>query len=111
MAQTRARSGQVVRLRPFGTALAGARTQAVLKAAQLEVVRLVLQRGAGLPIHAAPGEITLLGLEGRVELGLPTHKVELGPGDFIHLAAGEPHALHALEAVSLLLTLRLATAD
>lgn len=111
MAQAHARSGKVVPLRPLGAALATARTHALIKARQLEVVRLVLPAGGMLPEHAAPGEITLLGLEGRIELVLPTGCVELGPGDFIHLAAGERHALRAREPASLLLTLRLGIAD
>lgn len=111
MAQAHARSGEVVSLRPFGATLPDARTQAVLKAPQLEVVRLVLQAGAELPRHAAPGEITLLGIEGRVAFAVGERELELGPGDWIHLGAGEPHALRALEPASLLLTLRLTAPD
>jgi quercetin dioxygenase-like cupin family protein len=105
MAQPHTRSGEVVALRPLGAALAQARTTALLKARQLEVVRLVLAAGRSLPQHAAPGEITLLGLEGQIELTTPSGRVEIGPGDFIHLAAREPHAVRAVRDASALLTI------
>lgn len=59
MAQTHARSGQVVSVLPLGDRLGSVRTTAILKANQLEVVRLVLPAGKGLPEHSPPGEITV----------------------------------------------------
>jgi len=105
MAQPHAVPGQVVSVRPLGAALAGARTTALLKARQLEVIRLVLHAGQALREHAAPGEITVHCLEGSVEFTLPGHRHVLAPGDWIHLAAREPHALHALSDTSLLVTI------
>jgi quercetin dioxygenase-like cupin family protein len=59
MAQIHARSGQVVSVRPWGDRLSGSRTTAILKADQLEVVRIVLEAGKYLREHSAPGEITV----------------------------------------------------
>ena len=42
MAQTHALSGQVVSVRPLGEHLKGAKTTAILKAEELEIVRVVL---------------------------------------------------------------------
>ena len=90
-------------------AAAGERTQALLKAQELEVVRLVLRKGRRLPRHAAPGEITLLGLEGRMDLLLDDGVVPLLPGRLVHLAAGAPHAVRAAEDSAALLTISLLT--
>ena len=110
MAQRRVRSGEVVSLAPLGPRLAGARTGALLKASELEVIRLVMQAGDQLPEHSAPGEMTLLGIEGRLELTVPGGRIELGPADFVHLAAGVPHAVRCIASASALLTLALPTA-
>lgn len=105
MAQPHLTAGQPTRIEPLGAALVDARTTALLKAEQLEVVRVVLAAGATMREHQAPGEITLLGIEGEVELRLPAATHRIGAGDFILLAAGEPHALHALSHASLLVTI------
>jgi quercetin dioxygenase-like cupin family protein len=105
MAQPHARSGQVVSVASLGTALAAARTTALIKAAQLEVVRLVLPAGRVLREHRVAGEITVQCLEGEVEFVLPGATHRLVAGDWLHLAAREPHALRALSDASLLVTI------
>jgi quercetin dioxygenase-like cupin family protein len=108
MATNRTPSGDVVSVAPLGQRLAGSRTTALLKAHQLEVVRLVLLAGKSLPEHAAPGEITVLCIEGAVEFSAPTGVQPMHAGDFIHLHAGVPHALTATADSSLLVTICLA---
>ena len=108
MAQPHSRSGQVVPLPPLADAPTPARTTAILKAEQLEVIQLVLAAGKTLPEHQVPGEITLLGLSGTLMLRTPQGEQALGPGDFIHLRRGEPHALTARDDASALLTICLA---
>lgn len=108
MAQPHARSGQPVSLMPLAQRLPAERSTAILKAQQLEVVRIVLPRGKSLPEHRVQGEITLLCLEGRLAFDGPQGTVELGPMDFIHLERGAPHALTALQDASALLTICLA---
>lgn len=111
MAQPRARSGEIISLRPLGERLPGSRTTALLKARQLELVRLVLRAGDGLREHQAPGEITVQCLEGQIEFRLPGGVHRLGPGDLIHLAPRETHALTALTDASVLVTLCLVKWD
>lgn len=108
MAQQHAQSGQVVRLAPWTDSSSDARTTAVIKAEQLEVVRVVLAAGKVFPEHRVQGEITVLCLQGRIIFRTPTSEQQMGPGDFIHLQRGEPHALEALEDASALLTICLA---
>ena len=108
MAQTHAQSGQVVSVRPLGDRLSGSRTTAILKADQLEVVRIVLGAGKQLREHSAPGEITVQCIEGRIAFRTPEASHVLEAGDFIHLRRDEPHALEAIVDSSALLTLCIA---
>ena len=108
MAQPHAVSGQIVNVGPLGDALQDSRTQALIKAPQLEVARLVLAAGKGLPEHQVRGEITVQCIEGRVEFSAHGATQILVAGDWLHLAAGAPHALRALSDASLLLTICLA---
>ncbi|MBL8301719.1 MAG: cupin domain-containing protein [Ideonella sp.] len=108
MAESHLVSGQVVSVAPLGERLGSARTTALLKAAQLEVVRVVLPAGKSMREHAVPGEITLQCLEGEVEFSTPAGRLVLSPGDFLHLAGGVPHGLVARTDASLLLTICLA---
>ena len=105
MSQPHVKSGQVVSVLPLGDELSGARTTALLKAEQLEVVRIVLHAGQGLREHKAPGEITVQCLEGDVEFQTPDTLHRLRAGDFIHLRGGEPHSLQARADSSLLVTI------
>jgi quercetin dioxygenase-like cupin family protein len=101
------KSGEVLQL-PLGTALDGSKTATLVKTTDLEVIRLVLHAGKEIPSHKAPGEITVQCLEGRVAFTAEGKTQELTAGQFLFLAAGEPHALKAIEGSSLLVTLLLA---
>ncbi|MDT8989821.1 cupin domain-containing protein [Curvibacter sp. APW13] len=98
-------SGVKTRLAPLGAGLPLARTEALLKSSQLEVVRVVLQQGKTMREHKAPGEITVLCLEGRLALSTPQVRHEMESGDFLHLEAGVPHALEGLTDTSALVTM------
>lgn len=107
MAIPHAQPGDVIDVRPFGGSLAGARSHALFKSADLEVIRLVLQRGEQMPPHAVPGEITLQCIEGRVVFTCQAGERQLAAGELVHSAGDEIHGLHALEDSSLLLTIAL----
>jgi len=105
MALPHARSGEVVSILPLGERLAETATSAVIKAAQLEVIRAVLPAGKELRQHDTPGEITVLCIEGEVEFHSGTAARLLQAGDFLHLEPRAEHSLRALKDASLLLTL------
>ena len=107
MAIPHASPGDVIDVRPLGPKLAGARSHARFKSADLEVMRLVLPTGEGLPPHAVAGEITLQCIEGRIAFDCAAGQRELRAGELIHCADDEIHELHALEDSSLLLTIAL----
>ena len=96
MALPHAQSGQIVSVRPLGDRLPEAVTAAILKAGQLEVMRVVLPAGKSMKEHQTPGEATVQCLEGVVEFATEDENQQLHPGDFVHLA---PRALHSLKAV------------
>lgn len=107
MAIQHATSGEVVDISPFGPALAGATTRALVKAAKLEVIRLVVPAGKDIPEHKAPGDITVQCLEGQVDFTAEGRTQRLAPGQLLYLAAGAPHSLRGVENSSVLVTILL----
>jgi quercetin dioxygenase-like cupin family protein len=85
----------------------------LVKTETLEVRRLTLPKGRTIPTHHAPGEITVHCLEGRIAFTANGKTREVGVGQLIALAAGEPHSLVGLEDSTVLVTkmLPLRTAD
>ncbi|MGD9774257.1 cupin domain-containing protein [Diaphorobacter sp.] len=110
MALPHAQSGEVVSVRPLGPHLAQATTAALIKARQLEVIRVVLPAGKELRQHDTPGEITVQCLEGEVAFQTGDSTRLLHQGDFVHLAPRTPHGLRAVTHTSLLVTICLAPA-
>ncbi|MBU0745250.1 MAG: cupin domain-containing protein [Gammaproteobacteria bacterium] len=111
MALPHAQSGQIVSVRPLGDRLAQTVTTAILKAGQLEVMRVVLPVGKSMKEHQTPGEATVQCIEGMVEFVSDQGVQQLRAGDFVHLAPRALHALKAVEPASLLVTLCLKPAD
>lgn len=109
MAQPHARSGERVSILPLRERLAETRTSAIIKAEQLEIVRIVLMAGKEMREHSAPGEITVMCIEGEIAFRTPSSEQTLLAGDFIHLRRMEPHALKAVVDSSALLTICLAS--
>ena len=66
MAIPHAKPGEVVDVRPLGSALASAQMQTLVRAEQVEVIRLVVPAGKEIEQHKAKGEIVVHCLEGRV---------------------------------------------
>lgn len=107
MAIPHAKSGELIDVRPLGTALAQARTMTLVKTKDLEVIRLVIPQGKVIPAHQAPGEITVQCLEGRVAFTAGGTTKNLEAGQLLFLASQEPHALEGLENASVLVTILL----
>ena len=102
-----ATSGQPLDIHPLGERLATAKTTALFKSRDLEVMRLVLLAGKSLPPHKVPGEITIQCLEGRLDVGLEDTTVTLAAGQMLFLAGGAIHAVHAVVDATALLTIAL----
>lgn len=106
MAISHIQPGEAIQL-SLGTALSGSKTTTLVKTTDLELIRLIIPAGKVIPLHKAPGEITVQCLEGRVEFTAEGRTQELTAGQLLYLTAGEPHALKGLEDTSLLVTLLL----
>lgn len=87
-----------------GTAGAGAAPKSLVKAETLEVRRLTLPKGRTIPTHHAAGEITVHCLQGRIAFTANGQTRDIGAGQLIFLAAGEPHSLVGLEDSTVLVT-------
>lgn len=105
MAQTHARPGEVVDLRPLGPALRDAKTTALIKEKHFEAVRLIVHAGSDIPPHKVAGDIMLHCLEGEIVLRLAASEVILKSGDWLYLKGGDLHSLKGIVDSSLLLTI------
>lgn len=105
MAIHHARSGEVIEVGPLGASVAEHQTHALIKTHKLEVLRLVMPQGKEIPIHRAPGHITVHCLEGRVAFTALGGTVDLVAGQMLYLEPEEPHSLLAHEDASLLVTM------
>jgi quercetin dioxygenase-like cupin family protein len=107
MAVPHAGPGEIVDVRPLGPALAAARTTTLVRAAQVEVIRLVVPAGKEIPEHKAKGEIVVQCLEGRAAFTALGKTQTLAAGELLYLPTGEAHAVRGVEDASLLLTVLL----
>lgn len=100
-----ATSGELIDVRPLADKLPQSISTALLRTDNLEVMRLVLPADKSMPEHHVPGEITLLCLEGTVELQAHDKTQVLQQGQMIYLTGNVPYALRALEDSSVLMTM------
>ena len=105
MAQPHLAPGQLGSVLPLGSALAQTPSYALLKAPQLEVIRVVLPAGRAMPGHQVAGEITVQCLEGVIDFEIAGETRRMRQGGFLHLDGGVPHRLTALEDASALVTI------
>jgi quercetin dioxygenase-like cupin family protein len=107
MAIPHAKPGELIDVRPLGSALASAQTTTLVRADQVEVIRLVVPKSKEITEHKAKGEITVQCLEGKVAFTVfgKTHNVEAGK--LLYLSTGEPHSVKGIENASLPLTILL----
>jgi quercetin dioxygenase-like cupin family protein len=107
MAIPHAKPGEFVDVRPLGSTLASAQTATLIRAEQVEVIRLVVPAGKEVAEHKAKGEIVVQCLEGKVAFTALGRTQNLEAGKLLYLPAGEPHSVKGIENASLLLTILL----
>lgn len=100
-----ATSGELIEVLPLGDKLTQSESVALVRTADLEVMRLVLPANKSVPQHHVPGEITMLCIEGSVEVQAHGDMRILQAGKMIYLEGNVPYALRALENSSVLMTL------
>ena len=104
MALPHAQSGQIIDVSPLGSGLRSAVSTALFKAEDLEVMRLVLLSGKGIPPHKVAGEETIQCIEGVVEVSSDEVQT-LEAGKMMYLRGDEVHSLRAIEDASMLVTI------
>src|SRR5215831_10005753 len=109
MAIPHAKPGELVDIRPLGSALPSAQTATLVRAEQVEVIRLVVPAGKEISEHKAKGEIIVQCLEGKVAFTAFGKTQNLEAGRLLYLPTGEPHSVKGIENASLLLTILLPT--
>jgi len=107
MAIPHAQPGEIVDVRPLGSALAGTKTSTLIKTTSVEVVRMVMPAGKVISDHKAPGEIIVQCLEGKIAFTAMGKTEELDAGQMLYLATRELHSVRAIEDSSFLLTILL----
>jgi quercetin dioxygenase-like cupin family protein len=107
MAIPNAKPGEFVDVRPLGSALPSAQTATLVRAEQVEVIRLVVPAGKEISEHKAKGEIFVQCLEGKVAFTAFGKTQNLEAGKLLYLPTGEPHRVKGIENTSLLLTILL----
>lgn len=71
----------------------------------LDVTVFGLDAGEGLTEHTAARPAIVQVLSGRLRFTADGEDLDAGPGFWLHMAAGTPHALEAAEPTLMLLTL------
>src|SRR5215469_9420473 len=107
MAMPPAQPGEVMDVRPLGSALPSSQTTTLLRAEQVEVIRLLVPAGKEIAEHKAKGEIVVQCLEGKVAFTAFGKTQNLEAGKLLYLPTGEPHSVKGIENASLLLTILL----
>ena len=105
MAIAHAAPGQLVDVQPLGSQLCEARTFALFKTNELEVMRVVMPTGKTVPAHKVKGEITIHCLEGQVDLMAGGQIQRMKAGQLVWLEGSVDHALKAVQDASLLVTI------
>ena len=104
MAISHAAPGQAIDLLPAVGAADGARTVALFKSRDLEVIRLVLPAGKSLPPHKVAREITIQCVSGALAVNTAAGRHELKAGQLLFLDREAVHDVRALEDVTALVT-------
>lgn len=107
MAIPHAKPGEIVNVRPLGATLTTAQTRTLVKAEDVEVIRIVVPAGKEIAEHKAKGEITVQCIEGEIAFTAFGKTQTLQAGDLVYLPTGEPHAVKGVKDASFLLTVLL----
>lgn len=83
----------------------GIHSRTLHSSADAKVVHFAFAAGEELSEHTASRPATIQVISGRFELFLAGDRVDAGPGVWVYMERGLPHALRALEPSTMLLTL------
>lgn len=107
MSTEHAQPGDAIDVQALGSAVTTARSTALFKGVDLEVMRLVLPAGKSLPPHKVRGEITVQCIEGALSVTANSKSHALRAGQLLFLSGDVLHGVTALEDSSALVTVAL----
>jgi quercetin dioxygenase-like cupin family protein len=105
MATHHANPGEIVDLQTWAADLPKEHTKAIVKTGEMELIRIVLPAGKGIPNHNVPGPITIQCVSGKIAVTAMGTTQKLNYNQLIHLIPGEPHSLKAIEDSVVLFTI------
>lgn len=85
-------------------AVAGHRQVALVRRGPVSLILFDFEPGGYLKEHRTEGEVTIHVLSGRLAVTVGAEVTSVGAGELIALAPGQEHAVRALEASEMLLT-------
>jgi quercetin dioxygenase-like cupin family protein len=86
-------------------AVAGHRQVALVRRGPLAVILFAFEPDGALKEHVTDGDVLIQVLRGRLAVDAAGETITLGAGGIVALAPGERHAVRALEASEMLLTI------
>lgn len=89
---------------PLGQQRESAQSAVLLKAAGLELIRLVIPADKEIAPHRVSGEVTVQCVEGRVAFTHNGSTAVLSAGDLLYLCPNELHSLKGMENSTILVT-------
>lgn len=84
---------------------AGTLSKTVHRDDDIKVVLFAFDTGEELSEHTAASPAIIQVLRGHLQVALDGDTVEAGPGSWVHMTPGLPHAVRAAEPTVMLLTL------
>jgi nucleotide-binding universal stress UspA family protein/quercetin dioxygenase-like cupin family protein len=102
-----AKPGEIVSVRPFGTALSLAHTATLARSNGLEITRLIVPPEEELTERKARGTTVLQCVDGRVALTAVGKMQFVEAGELVYVPAGEGYTVKGVEGASLLRTMML----
>jgi len=105
MATHHAKSGEIVDLQTWAADLPKEHTKAIVKTDEMELIRIVLPAGKGIPDHKVAGPITIQCVSGNIGITAMGATHILNYKQLMHLMPGEPYSFKAVEDSVVLLTI------
>lgn len=93
-------AAQIVRVQPGAVV-----SKVIHRDEDLDVTVFAFDAGEGLTEHTASRPAIVQVLSGRLRLTVGGEVFDAGPGFWLHMTTGAPHALEAVEPTIMLLTL------
>ncbi len=105
MARHHAKPGEIVDLQTWAADLPREHTKAIVKTNEMELIRMVLPAGKGIPNHKVDGPITVQCVAGKIAFTAMGATQEINYDQLIHLLPEEPHSLKAIDDSVVLMTI------